>query len=83
MKRRKLRGPGFGKFDLKISSNIQIRFGVPWLDEWFSMALDDEKLGETFLRFPFIIFIGFRFMFPAPNISLPDTNEQLYSSRPQ
>ena len=48
------------KFDLKISSNIQIRFGVPWLDEWFSMALDDEKLGETFLRFPFIILIGFR-----------------------
>ena len=48
------------KFDLKISSNIQIRFGVPWLDEWFSMALDDEKLGETFLRFHFIILIGFR-----------------------
>ena len=29
----------------------KIRFGVPWLDAWFSAAEEDEKLGETFLRF--------------------------------
>ena len=27
-----------------------IRFGVPWLDAWFSASLEDEQLGETFLR---------------------------------
>ena len=34
-----------------MSVKIQIRFGVPWLDAWFSAAEEDEKLGETFLRF--------------------------------
>ena len=37
-----------------MSLNIQTRFGVPWLDAWFATSLDDDKLGETFLRFYFV-----------------------------
>ena len=58
----KIEGSRFKGND-SLSLKIWIRFGVPWLDAWFSRAQEDDKLGETFLRFSSLFIGDLKFVF--------------------